>query len=58
MVSEVIGRATAAAIRQWVRITGKRIAKRDAPWLDCPMGPQGRIGPEFYKYLGNRSTQE
>jgi hypothetical protein len=56
VLSELIGRATAAAIRRWVHITGKRIAKRDALWLDCPMGPQGRIGAEFYKYLAEREN--
>jgi hypothetical protein len=56
VLSEVIGRATAAAIRQWVRITGKRVARRDSPWLDCPMGPPRRIGPEFYQYLAEREN--
>ena len=56
VLSEAIGRTTAAAIRQWVRITGKWIAKHDAPWLDCPMGPQGRIGAQFYNYLAEREN--
>jgi hypothetical protein len=56
LLAEVIGRATAATIRQWVRITGKRIAKQNAPWLDCPMGPPGRIGAEFYQYLAERDN--
>jgi hypothetical protein len=56
VLSEAIGRATAAAIRQWVRITGKRIARRHALWLDCPMGPPGRIGADFYKYLAEREN--
>src|SRR5262249_23275381 len=30
--------------------------KRDAAWLDCPMGPQGRIGAEFYDYLAKREN--
>ena len=51
LLSEAIGGATAASIRQWVRVTGRRIARRDAPWLDCPMGPPGRIGAEFYRHL-------
>jgi hypothetical protein len=51
---EMVGRATAASIRQWVRMTGRLIARRDAPWLDCPMGPPGRIGAEFYNYLAER----
>jgi hypothetical protein len=53
-LNEVIGAAAAAGIRQWARLIGKRVAKRDAPWLDCPMGPPGRIGAEFYNYLAER----
>jgi hypothetical protein len=53
-LSEAIGRLSAAGIRQWVRLTGKRVARREAPWLDCPMGPPGRIGAEFYNYLADR----
>jgi hypothetical protein len=51
---EAIGAAAAAGIRQWVRLTGKRMARRDAPWLSCPMGPRGRIGAEFYNRLAER----
>jgi hypothetical protein len=46
-----IGAVTAAGIRTWVRLTGRRVAKREATWLDCPMGPRGRIGGEFYTQL-------
>src|SRR5205823_224598 len=54
LLSETIGAMAAAGIRQWVRLTGRRIARRDAPWLDCPMGPRGRIGPSFYTLLAER----
>ena len=53
-LSEALGAAGGAAIRQWVRLTGRRVRQRDAPWLDCPMGPPGRIGPEFYGRLAER----
>jgi hypothetical protein len=56
ILSEAIGRVSAASIRQWVRLTGKGIAQRDAAGLDCPMGPQGRIGAEFYDYLAAREN--
>ena len=46
-----IGGAIAATIRGWVRVTGRRVAKADAPWLDSPTGPVGRIGAEFYDGL-------
>jgi hypothetical protein len=54
--SETIGKSTAAGIRQWVRATGRRITKREAEWLNCPMGPRGRIGADFYKYLAERES--
>jgi hypothetical protein len=53
-LGEALGAAAGAAIRQWARLTGRRVAKRDAPWLDCPMGPPGRIGAEFYGRLAER----
>jgi hypothetical protein len=53
-LQEAIGVIAAASIRQWVRLTGTHIAKRDAPWLDCPMGPRGRIGADFYTHLAER----
>lgn len=46
-----IGWLTASGIRTWVRMTGKRVARQEAPWLECPMGPRGRIGSEFYAQL-------
>ena len=58
VLNDTIGGATAASIRQWVRLTGRRIARRDASWLDCPMGPPGRIGAEFYRYLAVRERLE
>ena len=43
-----------AAIRFWVRLTGKNISRNDAPWLDCPMGPGRVIGRRFYEELADR----
>lgn len=53
-IRNAIGALTGAGIRAWVRLTGRRVARADAPWLDCPMGPPGRIGAEFYDYLAQR----
>ena len=36
-------------IHLWVRATGKRIRKADAPWLDCPLGGADRIGTGIYE---------
>src|SRR5215510_8959456 len=53
-LAESIGSIAAAGIRQWVRMTGKRIARGEASWLDCPMGRSERIGAEFYSDLAER----
>jgi hypothetical protein len=53
-LSDAVGAVLAAGIRAWVRITGRRVAKQSALWLDCPMGPPGRIGAEFYDHLVKR----
>jgi hypothetical protein len=53
-LSDAIGIAAAAGIRRWVWLTGRRVAKAAAPWLQCPTGPPGRIGAEFYELLARR----
>jgi hypothetical protein len=58
IVGDAIGGVAAAGIRRWVRLTGRRVARGDAPWLDCPMGPPGRIGAEFYARLAERERLE
>ena len=50
-LSGVIGSVTATGIRAWVRATGKRVARREAAWLECPMGSPGRIGAEYFARL-------
>jgi hypothetical protein len=34
--------------QQWVRATGSRVLLDDHPWLDGPVGPTDRIGPDFF----------
>jgi hypothetical protein len=53
-LGDVVGALAAAGIRLWVRLTGRRVSKHAAPWLQCPMGPRGRIGAEFYEHLAHR----
>ncbi len=53
-INDAVGALAAAGIRSWVRLTGRRVPKQSAPWLQCPMGPPGRIGAEFYEYLSKR----
>jgi hypothetical protein len=54
LLSGAIGSLAAAGIRWWVRLTGRHVRRRGAPWLDCPMGPRGRIGATFYARLAER----
>jgi hypothetical protein len=53
-LTEAIGATAAAGIRLWVRTTGRRVARSDAAWLACPLGPPGRIGADFYTHLAQR----
>jgi hypothetical protein len=57
-LSNAVGAAGAAAIRQWVRLTGRRVPRASAPWLECPMGTPDRIGAEFYEHLARRERLE
>ncbi len=50
-LSELFGAFVATWIRTWIRITGKHVEKKTAPWLECPMGTPDRIGAEFYDHL-------
>ena len=50
-LSKILGSLLATGIRTWVRLTGRKVAREDAPWLACPMGSRGRIGGEFYAKL-------
>ena len=52
----LLGMAIAAAIRTGVRWTGKRIAKKDATWLESPMGPRGFIGSEFHAQFAEQQN--
>jgi len=38
-------------IQAWIHLTGKRIAKKDAPWLSCPLGKSGPIGTAIYERI-------
>lgn len=51
---EKMGDASACLIRVWVRATGRNVSKSDAAWLQCPMGPPGRIGDQFYELLAQK----
>ena len=38
-----------------VRITGRRVRKNDAPWLECFLGKPGRIGTGIYERIAAES---
>lgn len=54
-LEKAVGECASMSIRHWVCATGKRIAKSDAPWLNCPIGRSSKIGADFYSTL---ATQE
>lgn len=37
---------------------GRRVHLKDAPWLECPMGPDEQIGPQFYDWLADNEELE
>jgi hypothetical protein len=54
-IAESIHAAFALALEtgiEWmVRITGRKIRKKDAPWLDCAVGTPGLIGSGVYQRI-------
>jgi len=40
-----------SGIAWMVRLTGRKILKKDAPWLDCVVGNPGLIGREVYRRI-------
>src|SRR5207245_6760915 len=46
-------------IIEWlVRLTGKRIRKSEAPWLDCVLGKPGVIGTGVYQRIAEEERLE
>lgn len=40
---------------EWlVRLTGRRVLKSEAPWLNCVIGKAGRIGTQVYQQIANK----
>lgn len=46
---DALGWLAEVAIRSWLRLAGKSVARAEAPWLASPIGPPGRIGEQFYR---------
>jgi hypothetical protein len=52
----VIGSATELGITWWLRLFGRPVAKRQAPWLASPTGANRRIGEELYSRLADKEN--
>ncbi|HWN74840.1 MAG TPA: hypothetical protein VNO13_03800 [Candidatus Udaeobacter sp.] len=50
-VYSVLGLLLQVSIEWLVRLTGKRIRKSEAPWLDCVLGKPGVIGAGVYQRI-------
>jgi hypothetical protein len=48
------GEVGAALIRVWLRVFGRRMPRRDVPWLLGPIGPPGEIGDRPYELIAER----
>ena len=56
LLYDVIAFFLEGGIQLWVRITGKRVRKADAPWLNCPLGERGRIGTGIYERIAREEN--
>jgi len=51
MIPDAIGTLLQFGIRLLVRTTGRRVQRKDAPWLECPLGKPGLIGTGVYQKI-------
>lgn len=49
--SNAIGAILQFSINRLVRFTGHRVERKDAPWLECPVGKPGKIGIGVYQKI-------
>jgi hypothetical protein len=57
-VYSVLGLLLQVSIEWLVRLTGRRIRKREAPWLDCVLGKPGVIGTSLYQSIAEEEKLE
>lgn len=50
-IERALGGVGARLIYGWLRVVGRRIAVAQAPFLDGPIGPAGRIGVALYDHV-------
>lgn len=54
----VLGFFLQRCIEWLVRLTGRRVKKAQAPWLDCVIGKPGRIGAGIYQQIAQQEQLE
>jgi hypothetical protein len=57
-VRGLIGGLMQRGIHAGLRLSGRRVAKRNAAWLDSPLGPAGITGEKLYAWLAEREQLE
>ena len=58
VVYTVLGFLLQKCIEWLVRITGRRVQKAEAPWLDCVIGRSGQIGTGVYQQIAGEERLE
>ena len=58
IVHRAVGWLLETAIEALVRVAGRRICVRDAPWLDCPLGDSVLIGTGIYERIAREENLE
>ena len=56
--SSAIGVILQSSINRLVRFTGQRVERKDAPWLECPLGKHGKIGTGVYQKIAEEQGLE
>src|ERR1700752_2091971 len=57
-VYSLLGLFLQVCIEWLVRLAGRRIRKREAPWLDCVLGKPGVIGTGVYQRIADEQKLE
>lgn len=58
VVYAALGYLLQRCIEWLVRLTGRRVLKADAPWLNCVIGKPGKIGTEVYRQIAEEEKLE
>jgi len=58
VIYSILGFALQTCIEWLVRLTGRRVSKAEAPWLDCVIGRSGQIGTGVYQQIANEEKLE